>query len=133
MLPQTSDELRQSFAIRTMPGKTFRLNAETNTVSGEIDGVDALKQAVWLMLSVERYRWLIYSWNYGFEKAGLLGKPASFCIPELERRITEALQRDDRISAVGEFQFEVNRSRVHVSFTVTSIYGALPEETEVSI
>ena len=114
--------------------ETFRLRADTGRVFGTIDGAEAVRQSVRQMLSVERYEWLIHSWNYGVELSDLFGKPLPFVLPELERRITEALCQDDRITAVRDFSFDTGRrGRVTASFTVETIYGALGEETEVSI
>lgn len=90
-----------------------------------------MEQAVFLILNVERYEWLIYSWNYGFEKKSLIGKPVDFCIPEIERRVKEALLQDDRITAVENFQFEVNKKKVLTTFTVISIFGPIFTEMEV--
>lgn len=103
----------------------------TKTITGTIDEVRAVEQAVFLILNVERYEWLIYSWNYGFEKKSLIGKPVDFCIPEIERRVKEALLQDDRITAVENFQFEVNKKKVLTTFTVISIFGPIFTEMEV--
>ena len=107
MIPQVQDDLKQDFTFTTLPSRTF------------------------LILNVERYEWLIYSWNYGFEKKSLIGKPVDFCIPEIERRVKEALLQDDRITAVENFQFEVNKKKVLTTFTVISIFGPIFTEMEV--
>ena len=107
------------------------LTSVTQTITGTIDEVKAVEQAVFLILNVERYEWLIYSWNYGFEKKSLIGKPVDFCIPEIERRVKEALLQDDRITAVENFQFEVNKKKVLTTFTVVSIFGPIFTEMEV--
>ena len=76
---------------------------------------------------------MIYSWNYGFEKKRLIGKPVDYCIPEIERSIKEALLQDDRITAVDNFQFEVNKKKVLTTFRVVSIFGPIFTEMEVEI
>ena len=110
---------------------TYHNKKFTKTITGTIDEVRAVEQAVFLILNVERYEWLIYSWNYGFEKKSLIGKPVDFCIPEIERRVKEALLQDDRITAVENFQFEVNKKKVLTTFTVISIFGPIFTEMEV--
>ena len=112
MIPQVQDDLRQDFTFSVLPSRTFKMNHDTKTITGTIDQVRAVEQAVFLILNVERYEWLIYSWNYGFEKKRLIGKPVDYCIPEIERGIKEALLQDDRITAVDNFQFEVNKKKV---------------------
>ena len=106
-----------------MPSKTFRLLEEEARAAGWIDGLDAVRQAIRLILSVERYEWLIHSWNYGVEFRDLFGKPLSFALPELERRIREALLQDDRITDVRDFTFTPGRGgKVTAAFTVATIF-----------
>lgn len=133
MIPQVQDDIRQSFTVPALPSRTFRLCSETRTIAGMLDGIEAVKQAVSLILNIERYEWLIYSWNYGFERKGLLGQPVSFVLPEIERRVREALLQDDRITEVRDFSFDVRKKKVLASFTVVSIFGSLSTETEVEI
>ena len=89
-----------------MPSMTYRMSEEKKEVRGALDGMEAVKQAVYKILQTERYKYVIYDWNYGVELEDLFGKAVSFVIPELQRRITEALLADDRIEAVTEFSFE---------------------------
>lgn len=133
MIPQVQDDLRQDFTFSVLPSRTFKMNHDTKTITGTIEQVRAVEQAVFLILNVERYEWLIYSWNYGFEKKRLIGKPVDYCIPEIERGIKEALLQDDRITAVDNFQFEVNKKKVLTTFRVVSIFGPIFTEMEVEI
>lgn len=132
MIPQVQDDLKQDFVFTRLPSRTFRMNHDTKTITGTIDEVKAVEQAIFLILHVERYRWLIYSWNYGVEFEDMIGKPVDYCIPEIEHRIKEALLQDDRITAVEGFQFEVkDKKKVLAAFKVTSIFGPIFTEMEV--
>ena len=51
----------------------------------------------------------------------------------MERVIREALLQDDRITAVQNFEFEVNKKKVLTTFTVVSIFGEINTEMEVEI
>lgn len=135
MIPQVMNaaEMQQDFEFVTLPSRTFRLNTEQQQVSGQVDQLAALKQAVYLILHTERYAWLIHSWNYGVELADLIGQPVDFCLPEIERRIREALLQDDRIQRVANFRFEIQKTKVLASFEVQTIFGGLAEEMEVNI
>jgi len=133
MIPQVQDNIRQDFTFEALPSKTFRLNHNNLTVTGTIDQIQAVEQAVFLILNVERYQWLIYSWNYGVELHGLIGKDPEYCLPEIERRVREALLQDDRITAVQDFQFEINKKQVLTAFTVVSIFGEINVEKVVEI
>ena len=131
MIPNVSNELKKDFIFVTPPSRTFKMHSNLMSISGMIDGIHAVEQTVFLILHVERFEWLIYSWNYGFEKKDLFGKPIEFCIPEIERRIREALLQDDRITAVENFKFDIKKKKVLASFTVVSTFGSLYSETEV--
>ncbi|WP_131037903.1 DUF2634 domain-containing protein [Clostridioides difficile] len=122
-----------NFDVRQEPSKTFKLNIEKNKVDGICDDVEALKQAIFLILNTERYEHLIYSRNYGVELNDLIGEPISYVIPELERRITEALIQDDRIENVDNFEFQNIKGKVHCKFTVYSKYGNIKAEKVVSV
>lgn len=134
MIPANSDLLVEDFEYITQPSKTYRLNTENNTISGGyIDGLEALKQAVYKILNTERFDYIIYSWNYGVEIKNLIGEHVSFVIPELERVIKEALMQDDRIEDVTDFEFSVSKNTVTVKFKVISIEGVANIEKVVSI
>lgn len=133
MIPQVQDDIRQDFTFEALPSKTFRLNHNSLTITGTIDQMQAVEQAVFLILNVERYQWLIFSWNYGVELHNLIGKDPEYCLPEIERRVREALLQDDRITAVQDFEFTVNKKQVLTTFKVVSIFGEINVEKAVEI
>ncbi|HBG0426716.1 DUF2634 domain-containing protein [Clostridioides difficile] len=122
-----------NFNVRQEPSKTFKLNTEKSKIDGICDDVEALKQTIFLILNTERYEHLIYSRNYGVELNDLIGEPISFVIPELERRIKEALIQDDRVENVDNFEFQNVKGKVHCKFTVYSKYGNIKAEKVVSV
>lgn len=134
MLPAAAGDMDlPAFQIRTQPGLTHRLDMERNCVRGTADGQEAVLQAVYLILNVERYAYPIYSRNYGAELSGLIGKPRDYAMSEIKRRITDALLQDDRITGVSGWEFEAGRRSVRVSFTVHTVYGDVETEKEVDI
>jgi len=135
MIPANdSDVLTEDFEYETQPSRTYKLNIESNTISGGyVDGLDALKQAIYKILNTERFDYLIYSWNYGIEIKNLIGEHVSYAIPEIERVIKEALLQDDRIEEVTDFEFETKKNDVIVKFKVTSVEGVAEIEKVVSI
>ena len=122
-----------NFDVRQEPSKTFKLNIEKNRVDGICDDVEALKQTIFLILNTERYQHLIYSRNYGVELNDLIGEPISYVIPELERRITEALIQDDRIENIDNFEFQNIKGKVQCRFSVHTKYGNIKAEKVVSV
>lgn len=118
----TVEEEVNDFEFETQPDFTHKLNSEK--VAGYVDEIEAYKQAVYKILSTERYDYVIYSWNYGIELKDLFGQPIPYVIPEIERRVTEAVMQDDRTESVSGFEFDTSkRGVVSVTFKATSIYG----------
>lgn len=118
---------------RTMPSLTWRINEEKAEVRGETDELDAMRQAVSKILQTERYRYAVYDWNYGVELEDLYGKNVSYVIPELKRRIEDALLADDRVTAVTDFSFREEKGSVTAAFTVYTIFGEVTAERTVDI
>lgn len=124
MIPSVTGFLEQDFEIETQPTNTYKMELESNLIRGYTDGQEAMKQAIFKILSTERYQYVMYSWNYGIELIDLYGEPVSYVCPELERRITEALTWDERIESVDNFEFDTSK-RVkfwlhspHIQFSV---------------
>lgn len=132
MIPKVNDELLADFEEAVaLPTKNYKIYTEKNRIAGFVDEIEALKQAIFLMLSIERYDYIIYSWDFGVEFKDLFGKATSYVLPEIKRRIPECLIQDDRILSVDGFRFEVSKNKVHVTYTVHSIYGEFEMEKEV--
>jgi len=125
MLPDVIDGLQSDFTEIQLPGRTFRLDFKTKTIKGFLDGKEAVKQATILILSTERTEKEIYSWNYGVEINRLIGKPSVLVQARLANTITDALMQDDRITAVRNFHFNVDKNQMHVSFTVETGEGEI--------
>ena len=132
-LPQTGDLELVDFALEQQPSYTYKLDIDRGRVKGMTDEADALLQAVYLILSVERYQYPIYSYNYGVELVDLIGQPKDYVMSEVKRRITEALIQDDRINAVDSWEFETTKKAVKTTFIIHSIYGEIETTKEVDV
>lgn len=131
-LPATNGALT-TFVLPVQPSRTYRLDITHGRVRGMTQDVEALIQAIYLILSVERYRYPIYSRDYGAELSDLIGCPKDYAMSEVKRRITEALIQDDRIDSVDGWNFESTKRALTVTFTVHSIYGDIEATKEVDI
>lgn len=136
MIPSTVGFLDRDFEMEEQPSKTYKMNkgeAENHT-AGTVDELEAVKQAVFKALSTERYQHIMYSWDYGIETIDLYGEPVTYVCPELERRITEALSIDSRITSVTDFEHDTSqKGTVHTKFTVHTIYGDFQTEKGVNV
>lgn len=123
----------KDFVLAEEIDKTYKLDSDKNRIkSNIIDKIEAVKQASFLMLNIERYECIIYSWNYGVETKDLFGKPISWVYPELCERIKEALLQDSRITSVDSFSYEVKKKgKLTVYFNVNTIYGTFNADKEV--
>lgn len=134
MLPQIKENILGNLSFEEQPSLTYQMRLEENRVLGECDDLKAMEQAVYKILNTQRYQYPIYSWNYGIELKDLFGQPVSYCIPEIERRITEALLQDERVKRVHDFEFEMKgRGRLFVSFQADTTKGTVAAEKEVRI
>lgn len=133
MLPVASEASEYSgiTEYEIQASRTYKLCPESGTIGGLIDELDAMEQAVFKILSTERFEYPLYSWNYGIELDELIGEPVTFVLPELERRITEALMQDERITTIDTFEYEISGGTVLVSFTVNTIFGDIEATKEV--
>ena len=135
MIPNISI-LQMEITETKHPTKTYKIvfgNDGKDRISGYADDLDSVIQAVYLILSTERYKFNIYSWDYGVELLDLIGKPMPYVIADLPRRIKEALTTDDRIKDVVDFKFEQNGQKLHATFTVVSKIGNISTELEVAV
>lgn len=132
LLP-ASGEFAEDFTTTTQPNKTYKLGIDDERIVGKVDDLEAIKQAVYKILSTERYQYIIYSWNYGIELRDLFGKPIPYVYTELKRRIYEALTWDERINNVTDFSFSNTKGDVLAKFTVRTVAGTFEAEKGVKI
>ena len=130
MLPDYNTIYQQD---NTIPSKTYYINRNTNRISGYIDDKDAIVQAIYLILSTERYESVIYNWYYGTEFDSLVGKNKDFVKSELKRRIAEAIFEDDRILDVTDFDISFNKDVANVVFLVETNIGDININWEVNL
>ena len=132
MIPNIS-LLNEEITDVVYANKTYKINLNSNRIDGFVDELESVKQAIYLILSTERFEYNIYSWDYGVELVDLYGKPLPYVISELKRRITEALTQDDRVENVTEFNFEKKGKRLYTTFTVVTTQGNITTGLEVEV
>ena len=135
MLPNTAniDDLVLEFeGVAQAKTQTFNIDASKNIIRGKVDEVESLKQAIYLLLSVEADQYIIYPYTYGMKTVDLIGKPVYYVAAVIPNRVKDTLLSDDRITDVTDFTFERNKNKLHVKFVVKTIYGDLDGETVVT-
>ena len=132
MLPAGLDI--KNLEVVKQPSLQHKMNLNDSFIAGKCDGKEGLKQAVYKILSTERYENVIYSRNYGVEFKDLFGQPVKTVIATIESRIKEALLQDDRITDVDGFIFDTSQKhKVSVTFTVHSELGDFEVLKEVAV
>ncbi len=131
MIPSI-EVLTEEITEEVYPTKTYKIVLDKGRINGYTDELDAIIQAIYLILSTERYQYIIYSWDYGVELIDLIGKPIPYVMSEIPRRISEALTQDDRIEDVVDFEFEKKGKYLHTTFTVVSTLGELSMSANVN-
>lgn len=133
MIPEDITMNTQSQELK--PSTTFRIDFKKNKIIGTTDGLEAVKQAVFLVLITDRDYSGIYR-DYGIKTVDLIGQDFSFAASEIKKRIRETLMEDDRITEVENFTFTDDISQkegILVEFDVVSIYGTLHESEVYNI
>jgi len=128
MFPFVDNEEEESLYIP----KEYGINFETGQLSGKIvEGYDALLVWVWLALQTPRYRYYIYSEDYGQEYEDLIGKSYSTELTdsELERMTEECLTENPYITGIENFSCVKIEEKVTVTFSLITELG----DGEVSI
>ena len=134
MIPTQETELDMTMIEKiTIPSLTWKINEERAEARSLVDEKEAMEQAVRKILQTERYRYAIYDWNYGIELEDLYGKRVSFVIPELKKRIEDALLADDRVTAVTDFSFTQEKGSVTAEFMVHTMFGEMRAERTVDL
>ena len=131
MIPKSSINIELSPEESIETSRTYKLSGYK--IQGYVDGLEALKQAIYKVLNTERYEYPIYGFNYGIDLESLVGKDRTYVQIELKRRISECLLQDERITGVDNFRFEGSGDVLKCTFDVHSIFGNITVSREVNI
>lgn len=90
-----------------------------------LEGAEALKVWICKMLKTQRYRYLVYSWNYGSELEELIGKgyASSAVQNEVKRLLEDALTVNSNIKGTSNVQVKFQGDDLDISFTAITDYG----------
>ena len=93
----------------------------------KVEGIEAIKIWVWKIFQTPRYRYLIYSWDYGHELEDLIGKnyTTQLAQSEIKRYVKEAILTtlEGYVVEVKNFNIEFTKDKLSVSFTIITPYG----------
>lgn len=104
----------------------YEINFETGKLTGRtVTGKDAIKVWIYKTLMTERYKHIIYTWDYGIELKDLINKSfdRDFIESEVQRYIKEALLINDYIIEVNNFSMSFEDTLLTCNFTVITDFG----------
>ena len=116
-------------SVVEQPTNTFLIDWNSKQIAGLNDGLEAMRQAVDIILQNERFRWQIYDSNFGTELEDLPGEEYAYITSELPRRVEEAFSVDSRIISVDNWSFQdMGCGVLAVSFEVVTVFGTVNKE-----
>lgn len=133
MLPQSSIDLTNGIVFQDQPSLTWIADPVTNRLRGRGDGWEAVRQTVEVIVNVERFKWQIYTPNFGTDYDGLLGAGPGYAASELRRRLEDAFLPDSRLLGIKDYTYTFEDVNLAVAFTVLTVFGDVPGSMEVAL
>lgn len=127
----------KKFSNHSIPEtNTYAIDWVNGRLSGQISGIEALRQYIYKTLKTECNKYLIYDTGVGSGIKALVCKGAvsrEYLETDIPRRVKKALT-DRRILGVHDFTFSYSdreRDAISISFIADTIYGQLSEEVTI--
>lgn len=112
--------------VKTKIPEEYGIDFKTGELTGRIvKGIEAIKVWIYLALHTERYKHVIYSWDYGSETESLIGKSYTqeFLEMELPRMIEDCLSVNSYITSLSDFSITLEDDKLTGSFLVHTSLG----------
>ncbi len=133
MLPQSNIDLSRGVVFQDQPSLTWIADPVTNRLRGRGDNWEAVRQAVEVIVNVERFKWQIYTPNFGTDYGGLLGTAPGYAASELRRRLEDAFLPDNRILGIKDYAYTFRDVSLTVTFTALTVFGDVPGSMEAAL
>lgn len=133
MLPQANIDLSMGIVFQDQPSLTWIVDPVTNRLRGRGDNWEAVRQAVEVIVSVERFKWQIYTPNFGTDYDGLMGTDPGYAASELRRRLEDAFLPDNRILGIRDYSYSFKDVSLTVTFTALTVFGDVTGSMEVKL
>lgn len=114
--------------------REYELDFKSGKLTGRIvEGVDALCIWAYLALRAKRYRWVIYSWQYGEEYTNLIGYSYSdeYLYMEVKRYIEECLLENEHITGIENLEVSQVKDILSIKFTLITDVGSKEVDIDV--
>lgn len=90
-----------------------------------VSGLEAVKSWAWRAIRTARYRFSIFSWDYGCELDALVGQPyrEDTKLQEAKRYVTEALTVNPYITSASVTAAAFSGDALHLTVELSTVYG----------
>lgn len=108
--------------------REYGIDFATGQLTGEIvEGLEAIRVWIWMALQAPRYRYYVYTWDYGNEFDSLIGQgyTEEYINAEAQRLTEECLLVNDDIQELSDFNISMSGDKLSISFLVNTIYGEI--------
>lgn len=108
--------------------KEYYIDFENGRIlSKKLEGNEAIKIWIYKVLKTNRYRHLIYTWDFGQELKSLIGNgyQQGYINSEAKRYITEALSVHSKIKRCYNFKFSFKSDVLNIKFNVETVFGEM--------
>lgn len=98
-----------------------------------VEGLEAIKIWIFKTLLVQRGKYMAYSFNYGQYYEDLIGSgfSAAALTSEAKRMTEEALFDNENIIKIEEFEANIGKDKVELSFVAVTKYGNTTMEVNI--
>lgn len=122
---QSEEASTASTNTLTIP-EEYGIDFKTGQMTGKIvQGLEAIKVWIWQCLHTERFRYPLYSWQYGTRLEQYIGHVLSdeYLQADCEDEITEALTVNPYITGLEDFTAEKEDDHMTISFRCITTLG----------
>ena len=112
----------------------YGVDFSTGQLTGQmVEGIEAVRVWIWCALHTQRFKYGIYSWDYGADFEQYIGQSVTqeFLETDCHDEIEETLLISPYITGIDDFEIELDGERLHIAFTVHTIYGDTEVDTNV--
>lgn len=126
LFPFIDQEAKKELVKTSAVPVEYEIDFDTFKLTGRfVKGKDAIKVWIYKTLLTKRYKYIIYSWDYGHEIEELIGKNYNhdFISAEIKRFIEECLYINPYILSIDNFACRFEDKRLSCDFTVHTQFG----------
>lgn len=129
---EVEDEEDTAVDVEQKTPVEYEIDFKTGQLTGKIvSGAEAIRVWIWLALNTIRYRYVIFSWDYGSEIENLIGRSYSeeYLNSEIPELIRDCLLVNKDITDIKDVNITMQADKISGSFIAITNYG----EVEVNV